>query len=51
MITLYIATDSFGTACNVCGDGAIAVVVNRISGKSSQDGSDANSGDLTQEAQ
>lgn len=30
MITLYIATDSFGTACNVCGDGAIAVVLDRI---------------------
>ena len=53
MITLYIATDSFGTACNVCGDGAIAVVVNRISGKTSDDGSDSNSGsdsgELTQE--
>ncbi|MBR0238060.1 MAG: dicarboxylate/amino acid:cation symporter [Thermoguttaceae bacterium] len=53
MITLYIATDSFGTACNVCGDGAIAVVVNQISGKSSEDGSDSNSGSnsgkLTQE--
>ena len=53
MITLYIATDSFGTACNVCGDGAIAVVVNRISGKSSDDGSDSDSGsdygELTQE--
>ena len=31
MITLYIAVDSFGTACNVTGDGAIAMVVNRIS--------------------
>jgi Na+/H+-dicarboxylate symporter len=29
-ITLYIATDSFGTACNVTGDGAISLVVNRI---------------------
>ena len=27
---LYIAIDSFGTACNVTGDGAIAVVLNRI---------------------
>ena len=27
MISLYIAMDSFGTACNVTGDGAIAVVV------------------------
>lgn len=31
MITLYIAVDSFGTACNVTGDGAIALIVNRIS--------------------
>lgn len=31
MITLYIAVDSFGTACNVTGDGAIALVVDRIS--------------------
>lgn len=30
MIALYIAMDSFGTACNVTGDGAIALVVNRI---------------------
>lgn len=29
-ITLYIATDSFGTACNVTGDGAISLVVNRL---------------------
>lgn len=33
MIALYIAMDSFGTACNVTGDGAIAVVVNKIAGK------------------
>ena len=30
MIALYIAMDSFGTACNVTGDGAIAVVVDRM---------------------
>ena len=30
MIALYIAMDSFGTACNVTGDGAIAVVMDRI---------------------
>ncbi|MBF1572230.1 MAG: dicarboxylate/amino acid:cation symporter, partial [Prevotella sp.] len=30
IIALYIAMDSFGTACNVTGDGAIAVVVNKI---------------------
>lgn len=30
MITLYIAMDSFGTACNVTGDGAIALIVDRL---------------------
>ncbi len=30
MIALYIAMDSFGTACNVTGDGAIAVVVDKM---------------------
>ena len=30
MIALYITMDSFGTACNVTGDGAIAMVVNKI---------------------
>ena len=33
MIALYIAMDSFGTACNVTGDGAIAVIVDRIAGE------------------
>ncbi len=33
MITLYIAVDSFGTACNVTGDGAIALIVDKLSGK------------------
>ena len=33
MIALYIAMDSFGTACNVTGDGAIAIVVDKIAGK------------------
>lgn len=33
MIALYIAMDSFGTACNVTGDGAIALVVDKIYGK------------------
>ena len=32
MITLYIAMDSFGTACNVTGDGAIALIIDRIAG-------------------
>lgn len=30
MIAVYVAIDSFGTACNVTGDGAIALVVNKI---------------------
>lgn len=30
MIALYIAMDSFGTACNVTGDGAIAVVIEKL---------------------
>jgi Na+/H+-dicarboxylate symporter len=29
MIALYIAMDSFGTACNVTGDGAIALVIDK----------------------
>lgn len=29
MIALYIAMDSFGTACNVTGDGAIAAIVDK----------------------
>lgn len=33
MIALYIAQDSFGTACNVTGDGAIAVLIDTITGK------------------
>lgn len=33
MIALYIAMDSFGTACNVTGDGALAVIVDRFFGK------------------
>ena len=32
MIALYIAMDSFGTACNVTGDGAIALIIDRITG-------------------
>ncbi|MGL5958170.1 MAG: dicarboxylate/amino acid:cation symporter [Phocaeicola sp.] len=33
MIALYIAMDSFGTACNVTGDGAIALIVEHLFGK------------------
>lgn len=32
MIALYIAMDSFGTACNVAGDGAISQIVDRFFG-------------------
>jgi Na+/H+-dicarboxylate symporter len=32
MIALYVAQDSFGTATNVTGDGAIALMVNKVSG-------------------
>lgn len=32
MIALYTAQDSFGTACNISGDAAIATLVNKISG-------------------
>lgn len=30
MIALYIAMDSFGTACNVTGDGALSIIINRF---------------------
>lgn len=30
IIALYIAMDSFGTACNVTGDGAIAIAIDRL---------------------
>lgn len=33
MIALYIAMDSFGTACNVTGDGAIALVIDKYFAK------------------
>lgn len=33
MIALYITMDSFGTACNVTGDGAIALMVDKIRAK------------------
>ena len=34
MIALYLATDSIGTACNIAGDGAIAIVVDKMFGTS-----------------
>lgn len=36
IIAIYIALDSFGTACNITGDGAIAVVIDRIAGNGKQ---------------
>lgn len=33
IIALYIAMDSFGTACNVTGDGFIALIINKIFGR------------------
>ena len=33
MIALYIAQDSFGTACNITGDGAIAILMDAITNK------------------
>ena len=33
MIALYIAMDSFGTACNVTGDGAIAIIIDNLMGR------------------
>ena len=32
MIATYIALDSFGTATNVTGDGAIAIIMDRVTG-------------------
>ena len=36
MIALYIAMDSFGTACNVTGDGAIALIIDKLMGPGKQ---------------
>ncbi|MPM88604.1 Serine/threonine transporter SstT [bioreactor metagenome] len=43
MIALYLAQDSFGTACNITGDGAIALIVNKIAGKESTSTSSSSS--------
>ena len=48
MIAAYIAIDSFGTAANVTGDGAIALIVNRISG--GQLGMDSREAEITEAA-
>ena len=34
MVALYVAIDSIGTATNVTGDGAIALIVNKLAGGS-----------------
>lgn len=36
MIALYLAQDSFGTACNVTGDGAITVIADKMSQEKSK---------------
>ncbi len=33
MIAIYISIDSFGTACNVTGDGAIALIIDKINAR------------------
>ena len=33
MLTIFALQDSFGTACNVTGDGAIALIIDKIMGK------------------
>ena len=40
MIATYIALDSFGTATNVTGDGALAIIVDRMTGGRISDGGD-----------
>ena len=30
MIALYITQDSFGTACNISGDGALSAIVDKL---------------------
>lgn len=45
MIALYIAMDSFGTACNVTGDGALAVILNRFFGRKTTTASTKGSND------
>ena len=37
MIALYMAQDCFGTATNVTGDGAIAMIVDKLVGKKSRE--------------
>ena len=37
MIAVYMALDGMGTACNLTGDGAIAMLVDRFRGRASSD--------------
>lgn len=47
MIATYIAIDSFGTATNVTGDGAIAVVMDKLIGRRVVTGPTPNAADVT----
>lgn len=42
MIAIYMAQDSFGTACNVTGDGAIAVALDKYLSKNTHDDTSEN---------
>jgi len=42
MIALYLTQDSFGTAANISGDNAIAVIVDKINNKLSGKGNNKN---------
>ena len=50
MIATYIAIDSFGTATNVTGDGAIAAIVDRIISRRHRPGTTQNPTPETSEA-
>lgn len=42
IISLFVAMDSFGTACNVTSDGAIALIIDRFYGKGKKEAEGAN---------
>lgn len=46
MIALYITMDSFGTACNVTGDGAVAQIINRYFGNGPKTALEKSPGDM-----
>ncbi|MEG1416695.1 MAG: cation:dicarboxylase symporter family transporter [Clostridium sp.] len=33
IVALHLTQDSFGTACNITGDGAIAVIMDKVSSR------------------